>query len=184
MGIAVIPAPSASGKTAYRTTLTSGTSWTVPAGVTFVNVTLVGGGGGGGCVSDGYNGTTPVNGATGGTTTFTGATSASGGNGANYFKNDSSIGGNYQNGTSSNNFGEGGKGAKGSANLNSSTYAAAFVGADGANGQVISSTLSVTPGASISYSIGAGGSGGNPNANRGSNGGSGAQGKIDIEYWV
>ena len=29
-----------SGKTMYRTTLTSGTSWTVPAGVTYVNVTL------------------------------------------------------------------------------------------------------------------------------------------------
>lgn len=29
-------------------TLSSGTSWTVPAGVNFVNVTLIGGGGGGG----------------------------------------------------------------------------------------------------------------------------------------
>ena len=44
MGIAVIPAPSASGKTAYRTTLTSGTSYTVPAGVTYLNVTCIGGG--------------------------------------------------------------------------------------------------------------------------------------------
>lgn len=103
MGISVIPAPSAASKTMYRTTLTSGTSWTVPAGVTYVNVTLHGGGGGGrsGTQSSwrGYPGqmisstlsTTPgasisyaigagggAN-SSGGTTTFTGATSASGG---------------------------------------------------------------------------------------------------------
>jgi len=47
MGIAVIPAPSAASKTMFRVTLTSGTSYTVPAGVTYLNVTLVGGGGGG-----------------------------------------------------------------------------------------------------------------------------------------
>lgn len=47
MGSTVFPAASA-GKTMYRTTLTSGTSYTVPAGVTYLNVTLVGGGGGGG----------------------------------------------------------------------------------------------------------------------------------------
>jgi hypothetical protein len=40
------PVAAASSKTMYRTTLTSGTSWTVPAGVTYVNVTLYGGGGG------------------------------------------------------------------------------------------------------------------------------------------
>lgn len=47
MGISVIPAPSAASKTMYRTTLLSGTSYTVPAGVTYLNVTLVGAGGGG-----------------------------------------------------------------------------------------------------------------------------------------
>jgi hypothetical protein len=46
MGLSVFPAPSA-GKTTYRLTLTTGTSWTVPAGVTYINATLVGGGGGG-----------------------------------------------------------------------------------------------------------------------------------------
>ena len=46
MGSTVFPAPSAASKTAYRTTLISGTSWTVPAGVTYVNVTLYGGAGG------------------------------------------------------------------------------------------------------------------------------------------
>ncbi len=47
MAIQSIPA-AAAGKTAFRTTLTSGTSYTVPAGVTYLNVTLQGGGGGGG----------------------------------------------------------------------------------------------------------------------------------------
>ena len=48
MGISVFPLPSAASKTRYVETLTSGTSWTVPAGVTYVNATLVGGSGGGG----------------------------------------------------------------------------------------------------------------------------------------
>jgi hypothetical protein len=48
MGISTIPAPSAASKTRYVETLTSGSEWTVPAGVTYVNATLVGGSGGGG----------------------------------------------------------------------------------------------------------------------------------------
>ena len=167
MGYSVFPAPAAGSKTMYRTTLTSGTSWTVPTGVTYVNVTLYGGGGGGGgsCYNE-YN-----------------------------------------------------------------------VAGDGLGGQVISSTLSTTPGASIAYAIGAGGGGGgggasgekgatggtttftgatsatggnggvglrsgqagsaavagahsngggaaNGNNSSGSSGGSGGAGKIDIEYWV
>lgn len=105
--------PVSSGKTRRLITLTSGTSWTVPATVTFVNVTLRGaGGGGGGVTISGIGGygmggavvsstlsTTPgaaityaigaggvagqttnnTPGQTGGTTTFTGATSAPGG---------------------------------------------------------------------------------------------------------
>jgi hypothetical protein len=47
MGSTTIPAAS-SGKTRYLTTLTSGTSYTVPSGVTYLNVTCRGGGGGGG----------------------------------------------------------------------------------------------------------------------------------------
>ena len=105
MGSTVFPAASA-GKTRYITTLTSGTSWTVPAGVTYVNVTLIGGGGGGNA-SVGNNGlggairtstlsTTPGASITyaigagsgaaaaGGSTTFTGATTAVGGNGNDY----------------------------------------------------------------------------------------------------
>jgi hypothetical protein len=99
-------------------TLTSGTSWTVPAGVIYVNATLFGAGqaggapalaggvdygqrgivGNGGQVISTFVSTTPgasisyaigaggtastaINGASGGTTTFTGATSATGGSG-------------------------------------------------------------------------------------------------------
>jgi hypothetical protein len=100
MAISVFPARSAAGKTMFRTTLTSGTSYTVPAGVTYINVTLRGGGGGGG-----------------------GGTSASG------------------------------------------------VGQSGLGGQIVSSTLTVTPGASIAYAIGAGGAFGNNVPNSGSAGG-------------
>ncbi len=94
-------------------TLTSGTSYTVPAGVTNIVATLFGGGGGGGAGAtigatavtgnQGHGGqvistsitTTPgasivyaigaggATGATGGTTSFTGATSATGGNAGN-----------------------------------------------------------------------------------------------------
>lgn len=111
MGIQTLPAASAAGKTMYRTTLYSGTSYTVPTGVSYLNVTLVGGGGGG--PQESNNATTVAGnkgqggqivssnlsvtagasityaigaGGTapagaGGTTTFTGATSAAGGNG-------------------------------------------------------------------------------------------------------
>jgi hypothetical protein len=85
MASTVFPAPSAASKTMFRTTLTSGTSYTVPAGVTYLNVTLVGAGGGAG--------------------------------------NDSA-----------------GRGSN-----------------PGLGGQIVSSTLSTSGGASISYSIGAGG---------------------------
>lgn len=114
MGYSVFPAAASGSKTRYLQTLTSGTSWTVPAGVTYVNATLVGGGGGSG-KTDSIVGATRGNGGsiisskvdttpgasisytigaggsagtnnygdagTGGTTTFTGATSAPGGAG-------------------------------------------------------------------------------------------------------
>jgi hypothetical protein len=99
MGQSVFPAASAASKTRYVETLTSGTSWTVPAGVTYVNATLVGGGGGGGTSIRAFSGqvittnvaTTPGNTVAyaigaggyfttkGGSTTFTGATTAIGG---------------------------------------------------------------------------------------------------------
>jgi hypothetical protein len=165
MGQSVFPAPAA-GKTRRLLTLTSGTSWTVPATITFVNVTLRGGGGGGGsginaanawgfsglggqivsstlattpgasisyAIGAGGTGPTAANtlGGTGGTTTFTGATSAVGGNGGN---------------------------------------TAAGVGP----GPVGTSVLSANNG----------GGGGSANAPTTIYGGAGGSGSIDIEYWV
>lgn len=137
-------------------TLTSGTSWTVPTGVTNINATLFGGGGG----------------------------------------------------------------ASGSlAGLNSTNYGQA--GKPGAGGQVITSNVLTTPGASIAYAIGAGGTagagdgqggaggdttftgattasggtyvgstgqgaanGGIGNLGSATAGNAGGSGKIEIEYWV
>jgi hypothetical protein len=101
MGSSVFPAPSAASKTRKVETLTSGTSWTVPTGVTYVNVKLFGGGAGSEATAgqNGYGGqviestvtTTPAAAivyaigaggglaTVGGNTTFTGATTASGG---------------------------------------------------------------------------------------------------------
>jgi hypothetical protein len=49
MGVSVYPIPASGGGgyKRYVVTLTSGTSWTVPTGVTNINATLQGGGGGG-----------------------------------------------------------------------------------------------------------------------------------------
>lgn len=98
MAIQTFPAASA-GKTMFRTTLTSGTSYTVPAGVTYLNVTLMGGGGAG---SRGKQ------------------------------------------------FAEG-----------------SYSTSAGYPGQIVSSTLAVTGGASIAYAIGAGGTPANPNGGTG-----------------
>jgi len=149
MGATTFPATTS--KTRFALTLTSGSSWTVPTGVTYVNVTLQGGGSG-----------------------------------------------SYQ-----------------STSANGSP--------DGRPGQMVSSTLATTPGASIAYGIGAGGTGGSSSTPSGaggtttftgatsatggagsassvgtaqagfSNGGAstlatggyaGGAGKIEVEYWV
>jgi hypothetical protein len=174
MGYSVFPAPAAGSKTMYRTTLTSGTSYTVPAGVTYLNVTLVGGGGGGGgCSTSG--GTNPSYGSDGGTTTFTGATSAPGGTGGvRFYGNTGNTAQTGVNAPSSSGLGGSGAGGTGVGGTN-----AQF----GINGVIVSSTLSVTPGASISYSIGAGGAGGS-GGDSGRPGGNGGSGRIDVEYWV
>jgi len=169
MGIQTFPAPAA-GKTAYRTTLTSGTSWTVPAGVTYVNVTLYGGGGGGG--GTGNSGSSAQAG-TGGTTTFTGATSATGGIGGKKFdRNLSDTGIN-----AAVNSGNAGIGAMYATSQDNSQ----FFGMIGEAGNFVSSTVSTTPGASITYAIGAGGTAGSGDR---ANGGAGGSGKIDVEYWA
>jgi hypothetical protein len=146
-------------KTRYQLTLSSGTSYTVPAGVTYLNVTLVGAGGGAGSTGGGGGGA-------GGSTTFTGATSASGGGGgANTSSGDSPTPVRY---------GDGGE--RGTVNTGSG------MAGIGSAGQIVSSIVTTTPGASISYSIGSGGSSGS-SAGYG-HGGPGANGCIIIEYWA
>jgi hypothetical protein len=73
MAIAVFPAPSVAAKSRFTTTLLSGTSWTVPAGVTLINVRRAGGTGGSYVAGTG-------GGEAGGSTTFTGLQDAPGGN--------------------------------------------------------------------------------------------------------
>jgi hypothetical protein len=169
MEICIMPVTLSSlgAKTMRRLTLTSGTSWTVPAGVTFVNVTLYGGGGGG---SGGGNNAN--NGNTGGNTTFTGATTALGGLGGTKGGRDDDT-----NGQSANaNTGLGGQTA-----YYTESGSGQFIGGDGFIGDIVRSTLSTTPGATISYAIGAGGTGGTGTLITGGTGGSG---KIEVEYWV
>lgn len=182
MAVSLYPAPSA-GKTAYRLSLTGGSSWTVPAGVTYINVTCVGGGGGGGAGSV-WN-VTPTAGSAGGSTSFTGATTASGGaGGALMWENWGTVtlSSSHVGTSEQSNSGNGGEGGFGQYWAGSASGGRLLVGGRGANGQVVTSTLATTPGAAISYSIGGGGSGGSgTNAVSGGNGGSG---RIDIEYWV
>ena len=162
-------------------TLTSGTSWTVPTGVTAVNVTLFGAGGGSGgvCTSD----STATSGGTGGTTTFTGATSASGGAGSSALNRSvtNSPVLNYASLAGTANRGIGAFGASGS-----TYFSGAYIPGSSGNaqdGQVISSYISTTPGASISYAIGAGGTAGAA-GNGGLAGAAGGAGLVEIEYWV
>ena len=167
MGIAIFPAPSAASKTMFRTTLTSGTSYTVPAGVTYLNVTLYGGGGGGS-----GNGNTGAVGSDGGSTTFTGATTATGGPGGSRGGRDDDLTGV----AASANSALGGQPAYYSENGSGQ-----FVGGSGFPGRIVSSTLSATAGASIAYAIGAGGAGG---VGQLITGGAGGSGYIVVEYWA
>jgi hypothetical protein len=97
MGINVFPVTPP--KTRRVVTLNSGTSWTVPTGVTYVNATLIGGGGGGGSV-------------------------------------DTTV-----------------------------------LAQDGLGGQIITTLVTTTPGASITYAIGAGGTSAASGGNQGGTGG-------------
>ena len=126
--------PSASNKTRYVVTLLSGTSWTVPAGVTYINVLRKGGDGGDGAISGGVGGA-------GGDTTFTGLANATGGVGASI-----NFGGTAQ-----------------------QIY--------GKTGIILQDYIATTPGASITYAIGAAGDG-HSTAN------DGLQGFVTIEWWV
>lgn len=177
MGYSVFPAPIAGGKTSVKTSLTSGTSWTVPAGVTYVNATLYGGGGGGG---QGTNNSGTGSGGSGGTTTF-GALSASGGSGGNYMGiNLGSTGYNRNGVPQAANTGLGGE--PGYSSLPGSGFDYPAYGSWGSDGAVRSGTVSTTPGGTVAYSIGSGGAGGSGLG--GGYGGAGGSGRIDLEYWV
>jgi hypothetical protein len=182
MGSSTIPA-AGGGKTRFVVTLTSGTSYTVPAGVTYVNVTLFGGGGGG--TSSLGTGLGSNAGSTGGTTTFTGATSASGGAGAATYPRIAWGGGNISVAgvNAPTNSGLGGYGA-GNIDYSGSTGTSISASpSQGYSGAIILSTLATTPGASITYAIGGGGAGGAAPSG-GAVGGNGGSGKIDVEYWL
>lgn len=190
MGAVVYPAASAGGKTEFVTTLKSGTSYTVPAGVNYLNVVLTGGGGSGNFAGA----TTAMNTypGGGGTTTFTGATSAAGGSAGIGRTGDTNGNSSY---AANGNAGMANTGQPGSA-----TYR--FNNAPGGNasmnvsiasraahfGEVVESTLSTTPGATINYAIGAGGAAGieysNDNAQNSSAGNPGGSGKIEVHYWA
>jgi hypothetical protein len=171
MGVNVIGGVAASAKTRYVASLTSGTSWTVPAGVNYVNVMCVGGGGGGHGNSDGGDG---------GTTTFS-TISALGGKGAyasgayNYYPSASGLNG------------ANGNGAGGHCVFGGGQYGHSSFQARGQNGNVSYGTVNTTPGGSVTYSVGTGGGGGSAYHNNNGQtfyGGSGGAGRIDVEYWL
>ena len=155
--------PATVSKTMFRTTLTSGTSYTVPAGVTYLNVSLLGGGGGGGGGYTSNNISPATNGTSGAyihstlsTTpgaTITYAIGAAGGGGS----------GNSQGGTGG-----------------TTTFTGATSAAGGGGGAGGGATTSAGSGATGAFG-GNGGAGGTGGA---SVGGSGGSGKIDIEYWL
>jgi hypothetical protein len=155
MGVSVFPAPSAASKTRYVETLTSGTSWTVPAGVTYVNATLFGGGGGGGTSgvsapgANGYGGQVIVTKVT--TTPGASIAYAIGAGGANV--------------TST--FAEGSAGG-------STTFTGATSATGGAGGKTFYQYASGIVGESANN-----GGGGATN-----NSGIGGIGKIELEYWL
>ena len=178
MGATSVPAISA--KTRYALSVLSGTTWTVPAGVTYINATLIGGGGGAG--SSGGSAAVGNAGTAGGSTTMTGATTALGGTAgvaSAILANNGNAAGVNAVATS----GKGGGGAQGYNAGGTPTYFSLGTGSAGADGQIITSTLATTPGASITIAIGTGGAGGTAPTG-GSKGGDGGSGRIDIEYWL
>lgn len=170
MGYSSYP-PASGGKTAYRTTLTSGTSYTVPAGVTYLNVLCVGGGGGAGASYGNYTNSTSNAQASGGecirsiVTTSGGSTISysigAGGSGAAATSAPGSAGGttSFTGATSA----AGGNGGAGSYNNQTVTGAAAKAG------------FADNWGRTSGYNQGGGGD---------TNGGAGGPGWIEIEYWV
>ena len=160
MGVSVFPAPAAGSKTRYVVTLTSGTSWTVPAGVTYVNATLVGGGGGGSNYSgSGYNAVDATSGQV-----ITTNVSTTPGASISYAIG---AGGSVSNGSDGGNGGD-------------TTFTGATTATGGGGGKYYSSGTTGRAGRTgfTSGNFGQQGSAG------GGNGGTGGSGSIELEYWV
>ncbi len=171
MASTVFPAPSAGGKTMFRTSLTSGTSWTVPAGVTYANVTLhgAGGGGGGSCPNEWNNA-----GDGGGGAIISSTLSTTPGASISYSIGAGGTGGATQ---QSGNY----PGIRG--NSGGTTTFTGATSAPGGNGGV--GTRSGNTGSDGVRAAGNnGGMGANSNNSAAVSGGTGGDGKIDIEYWV
>jgi hypothetical protein len=164
MGVSVFPA-AAAGKTRYVETLTSGSSYTVPAGVTYVNALLVGGGGGGGANnSQNISG----NGLPGSSIESNVATTP--GASITY-----AIGAGGAGGTTGAVNSRGGSG--GTTTFTGATSASGGVGGMPTNGNAFTGGTGLTSSVS-NYGQGAY----NPNANAA--GGAGGSGWIVLEYWV
>jgi len=155
-------------------------NWTVPDGVYYVKVTLVGGGGGGqGSTGNGGNGgnTTfgalTANGGAGGAGAVPGAGGGASGADVGIPGQNGSVIGNADGGSS--HMGAGGRQGNAATNYGGGGGGSSTKAGGGGGGTEIN-YVSVTPGASIAYSIGAGGT-------AGSGGGSaGAGGIVIIEY--
>ena len=164
MGSNIFPVPSAGGKTMFRTTLTSGTSYTVPTGATYLNVTLVGGGGGGARGNDGATNVIGMDGHPGQMISST--LSATAGKSIAYaFGAGGTAGSNSQN-TSS--------GVGGTTTFTGATSAVGGKGAIGGNSSQSAEAGTPTIGAN---------NGGKTSAGSGT-GGTGGAGCIIVEYWA
>ena len=162
MGINVIPPKFA---TPRVISLTSGSSWTVPAGVKFVNVTLFGGGGGGGGAGNVTSGMQAQNGAGG--QSIKSNLSTTPGASISY-----TIGAGGTAGAAGNNNG-------GDGGTTTFTGATSALGGSGGNAAQNSGLPGTTAAGNNNGGMGANSTGGTNNA-----GGAGGSGWIEVEYWV
>jgi hypothetical protein len=175
MGISIVPTSIAS-KLPYLQTLTTSGSFTVPSGVTNLNLTCVGGGGGGGGSSN--SNSAVVQPGAGGTTSFSTISALGGAGGSSYKQFDSGNGTKAYTPVSAPraNTGQGGYGSAFN-DQNQGFYPSIW----GQDAPIVKNSLAVTPGQTISYTIGAGGTAGTGSVE---NGTAGANGYIIVEWWV
>jgi hypothetical protein len=164
MAQSVFPAPSAASKTRKVESLYSGTSWTVPANVTYVNATLIGGGGGGGTAND-----------SNGSLSFTGSTGFGGQITQTTVATTPAASITYAIGAGGTGSGTGDGGNGGSTTFTGATTAVGGLGAKDPGGVTAGGRdgLVATNGAAFQAS-----------ANRYTTGGNGGSGAIILEYWV